>query len=229
MKKTPPPTNRARTTRRRAVTLIEMLIVISLLSVAFAAMAFLLNSVWRIQHSMNAHSLTLNTLLRLADQFRSDVHSAASASIRIGDQSASVNPPSHSDSSVSSEVETPANSSTAAQPDTADHSARQSFTLTLPDQNQIDYQVTAGSINRILHNGEKLLAHEDYVLPSDAVVKWEITSSDFNHQQTGWQASLLISYPRTNDPSQHPERRQLRIDAAAGLQSNDIRITENKP
>ncbi|HEY2827918.1 MAG TPA: hypothetical protein VGJ04_09985, partial [Pirellulales bacterium] len=87
----------------------------------------------------------------------------------------------------------------------------------------------AGTISRIVREGEQVVARESYALPADAVVKWEITSSDFNRRQSGWQASLLISYPRSNSLPEFSQRRELRIDASAGLQVPEIRLTQNKP
>jgi hypothetical protein len=169
-----------------------MVVVISLMSVAMAAMGMLLHGVWSVQHAMDQQRLSLDTLQRLAAQFRGDVHSAASAAIRTGN-------------------------------------APESFTLTLPDRKQIDYQLVDGALNRTVRDGEKVLARESYTLPIDAIVKWEIRSSDVNRQQAPWQASLLVSYPLSNRLPEFSERRELRIDAVAGLQMHDIRLTENKP
>jgi hypothetical protein len=179
---------------------------------------------------MEEHRLTLDTLDRLATQFRADVHSALSAAIRIGDQSAGINVPAQSNDT---EHPAAANSSDAADSSaslqTENDSSRQLFTLTLPNGKEVDYQVSGGSVNRTLREGEHPLATESYMLPTQAVVKWEITSSDFNRGQSGWQASLLISYPRSNLSPELSDRRQLRVDAAAGLQISEIRLSENKP
>lgn len=216
-------------TNRRAVSLIEMLVVITLVSGAMAAMGMLLHGVWRVQHAMDEHRITLDTLQRLSTQFRTDVHLASSAAIRIGEQSAGVNSASQSDETAEPASRNPdevADSSTSSPPNSS--SPRQSFTLTLPDHKQIDYQVSGGSVKRTLRDGDNIVAREDYLLPSDAVVKWEITSSDFNRQQSGWQASLLISYPRTNRLQEFSGRRELRVDATAGLQKSEFRLIENK-
>ena len=98
----------------------------------------------------------------------------------------------------------------------------------MPDGKQIDYQVSGGSVSRIVRDGEKIIARENYRLPAEATVKWEITSSDFNRRQSAWQASLLVSYPRSNRLTELSERRNLRIDATAGLQTGDIQLTQAK-
>jgi type II secretory pathway component PulJ len=188
--------NRRSRTDRRAVTLVEMVVVITMLSVAMAAMGMLLHGVWRVQQAMDERCLTLDALQRLATQFRSDVHSAASAAIRTGNDASDV---------------------------------KDVFTLTLPGGKQIDYQVAAGSVGRTLREGEKTLARESYVLPVAAVVKWEISTSDLNRQQSGWQASLLVSYPRSSRLPEFSDRRELRIDAVAGSQMSEIRLSENQP
>ncbi len=210
--------------RRRAVSLVEMVVVITLLSVVFSAMGVLLHGAWRIQHAMDEHHLTLNTLQRLSAQFRTDVHSASSAAIQIGNQSAGVNALPAADSTNEPLPDETADSSASP----GNSATRQSFTLTLPDHKQIDYQVSGGAVRRTLRDGDNVVAREDYVLPRDAVVKWEITSSDFNRQQTTWQASLLISYPRLNQLQEFSDRRELRIDAASGLQQSDIPLAENQ-
>jgi prepilin-type N-terminal cleavage/methylation domain-containing protein len=213
--------------RRRAVSLIEMLVVISLLSVAMGAMGMLLNGVWRVQRAMDEHHTTLATLDRLAAQFRSDIHSALSAAIQIGDQSAGVNSVSLSPEPPSSETaSTDDNANGSTQP--PNPTARQSFTLILPNYKQIDYQVSGGSVKRTLRDGDSVIAREDYLLSADATVKWEITSSDFNRQQTTWQASLLISYPRLNQLQEFSDRRELRVDATSGLQKSEFDLTAVK-
>jgi hypothetical protein len=207
-----------------------MLVVITLLSVAMSAMGMLLHGVWRVQHAMDEHRVTLNTLQRLATQFRTDVHAASSAAIRIGEQSAGVNSAPQSDTATepaSKKGEDMADLPTSSP--ASINSQSQSFTLTLADYQQIDYQVSGGTVKRTLRDGDKIMAREDYPLPTGAVVKWEITSSDFNRGQSGWQASLLVSYPRANHLQEFSERRELRVDATAGLQKAGIRLSENKP
>lgn len=212
--------NRYGSLARRGVTLIEMMVVIAMLSVAFAAMGGLLHGVWRVQHAMDDHRLRLDTLERLAAQFRSDVHRAASAAIRIGGaNSASIS----GESSEANET-----GPIGAQSPSGEQSATQAFTLTMPDGKQIDYQVSGGSVSRIVRDGEKVTARENYRLPAEATVKWEITSSDFNRRQSAWQASLLVSYPRSNRLTELSEKRNLRIDATAGLQTGEIRLTQAK-
>ncbi len=212
---------------RRAVTLIEMLVVISLLSVAMGAMGMLLNGVWHVQRAMDEHHTTLATLERLAAQFRSDVHSALSAAIQIGDQSAGVNSASLSPEPPPSPAASSDETANSSAP-TSNSAARQSFTLILPAHKQIDYQVSGGSVKRTLRDGDSVVSREGYLLPADAAVKWEITSSDFNRQQTTWQASLLISYPRLNQLQEFSDRRELRIDATSGLQKSEFDLTAIK-
>ncbi|HEY2827731.1 MAG TPA: prepilin-type N-terminal cleavage/methylation domain-containing protein [Pirellulales bacterium] len=217
---------------RRATSLIEMLIVITLMTVVMAIMGMLLNGAWRVQRAIEQHRLTLDTLQRLSTQFRTDVHSAASAAIRIGALSGDVAPESlSSDASIAVTEEASVSSETnnPAAPQLGDQSSRQTFTLLFPDHKQIDYQVAVGTVIRIVRDGEQVVARESYALPTDAVVKWEITSSDFNRRQSGWQASLLISYPRSTQMPEFAARREVRVDATSGLQTRDIHLHQNQP
>lgn len=163
----------------------------------------------------------------LAAQFRSDVHSALSAAIQIGDQSAGVNSASLSPEPPPSPAASSDETANSSAP-TSNSAARQSFTLILPAHKQIDYQVSGGSVKRTLRDGDSVVSREGYLLPADAAVKWEITSSDFNRQQTTWQASLLISYPRLNQLQEFSDRRELRIDATSGLQKSEFDLTAIK-
>jgi hypothetical protein len=65
----------------RAHTLVEMIVVISVWSVLLGGVAVLLSSLWRIEHASRDHTATLNSISRLADQFRSDAHAAKTATL----------------------------------------------------------------------------------------------------------------------------------------------------
>jgi type II secretory pathway pseudopilin PulG len=205
----------ARSGNRVAVSLIELLVVISLLSVAMAAMGALLHGVWRVQSAMDDHQLSMSAFQRLAAQFRSDVHCATTASVGQAPASdSSTNPPA---TTVSSESDASLRKTPAA---------LQSFTLMLPDAKQVEYQMASDrdAINRTVRNGGEVVAREEYVLPAGATVQWKIVSSDPARQQSPWEASLQVSYPLSNHLPEVSERRELRIDAVAGVQNSEIRI-----
>lgn len=61
---------------RRGYTLLEMLFVISLSSVLIGGVAVLLAELWRAQDSIDDQNTALNSVVRMAQQFRTDVHQA---------------------------------------------------------------------------------------------------------------------------------------------------------
>ncbi len=61
---------------RRAVTLIEMMAVIALSSIVMGLVGVTLHSAWQIERAMDNHRLVLDSIGRLAQQFRDDVHAA---------------------------------------------------------------------------------------------------------------------------------------------------------
>jgi type II secretory pathway component PulJ len=67
--------------QRRGHTLVEMIVVISVWSVLLGGVAVLMSSLWRIEHASRDHTAMLNSISRLADQFRADAHSARTATL----------------------------------------------------------------------------------------------------------------------------------------------------
>jgi hypothetical protein len=67
---------------RRAYTLVELLLVVSLATVVLSTLGVLLHGAWRVERTMTNHRQFVDTLDRLAQQFRTDIHQATS--VRIG-------------------------------------------------------------------------------------------------------------------------------------------------
>jgi prepilin-type N-terminal cleavage/methylation domain-containing protein len=64
--------------RQHGYTLVELLMVVSLTSIALATVGVMLHGVFRTQRSMIDHTQFIEHLSRLAEQFRTDVHRAPS-------------------------------------------------------------------------------------------------------------------------------------------------------
>lgn len=64
-------------TTRRAFTIIELMLVITLASMVLGSVAVLMQGVWRANRGMGQHSDVVRSIQRLATQFRSDIHSAS--------------------------------------------------------------------------------------------------------------------------------------------------------
>jgi prepilin-type N-terminal cleavage/methylation domain-containing protein len=69
------------TTIRRGFTLIELMAVITLVSLALSAVAVLLNGVFQANRSAENHRALTRSIQRLATQFREDIHSASSVDL----------------------------------------------------------------------------------------------------------------------------------------------------
>ena len=64
--------------QRRGYTLVEVLLAVTLSSIALATVGVMLHGVFRVQRSMSDHAQFIDHLSRLAEQFRNDVHQAKS-------------------------------------------------------------------------------------------------------------------------------------------------------
>jgi prepilin-type N-terminal cleavage/methylation domain-containing protein len=64
--------------RQQGYTLIELLMVVSLTSIALATVGVMLHGVFRAQRSMSDHTQFIEHFSRLAEQFRNDVHRSPS-------------------------------------------------------------------------------------------------------------------------------------------------------
>ncbi len=69
---------------RRGFTLIELLVASSLVSVVLGISSVFIAGLWRVENSLGQQDLSLTSLRRLMQQFRSDVHQASSVEFSGG-------------------------------------------------------------------------------------------------------------------------------------------------
>src|SRR5262245_9002199 len=82
----------ARQRRRAGFTLVEMMIVISLSSIVLATIGIVFQGLRSAQRAIGDHQTAIDSIARLAQQFRADVHSAEAAEIAAADLEAAASP-----------------------------------------------------------------------------------------------------------------------------------------
>jgi prepilin-type N-terminal cleavage/methylation domain-containing protein len=197
--------------RRRAFTLVEMLVAISMSSVVLGVVGVLLHGAWQMQQSSSDHRTLLDGMNRLAQQFRDDVHAATSVTVVTPDAASA----SSGASTASSADEQAANAQPISQ-----------FLAELAGGQRIEYLVDKSAINRIVRSGDSVSQRETYVLAPGATIGWQVASLPEGSEANSRLASLLVDYPlasKTPAPSVH---RQLRVDALIGLCPASLALQE---
>jgi prepilin-type N-terminal cleavage/methylation domain-containing protein len=125
-------------------TLVEMLLVISLSSIVLCTVGVIFHGLRSAQRALGEHQTAIDNIARLAEQFRADVHAAASAEI------------------------TPAAESGDSE------SPHDMLKLSQPRETNIEYAVDDNCVNRVVKSGDQITQRESYALPERCQVRWQL-------------------------------------------------------
>ncbi|HTQ39138.1 MAG TPA: prepilin-type N-terminal cleavage/methylation domain-containing protein [Pirellulales bacterium] len=196
---------------RRAFTLVEMLVVTTMVSVVLSIVGVLLHGAWSVEQSDSDHRVLLDSMNRLAQQFRDDVHAAASVQIITPDAaSASSKAPATCSNNMNS-----ANAQPISQ-----------FLAELAGGRRIEYVVDKSAINRTVRSGDAVNQRETYALPPNATIGWQVASLPAGSEANSRLASLLVDYPLALKNPADSAHRQLRVDALIGSSPASIALEE---
>ena len=98
--------------------------------------------------------MAMDSISRLAEQFRADVHAAKTAEIAKADGDAL--PASFESTEKKSEPE------------------RQMLTLMQPDQKEVQYRFDGNRITRLVRSGDQITQRETFALPEHCQVQWQL-------------------------------------------------------
>lgn len=132
------------TRRKGGFTLVEMLLVISLSSIVVCTVGVVFNGLRSAQRALGEHQTAIDNIARLAEQFRTDVHSAASAEIKPAAESG--------------DNESPHNM----------------LKLSQPNEKDIEYAADGSCVTRVVRSGDQVIQRESYALPERSQVRWEL-------------------------------------------------------
>jgi prepilin-type N-terminal cleavage/methylation domain-containing protein len=185
--------------RAAGFTLVEMLMVISLLSIVLCTVGVIFHGLRSAQRAIGDHQTAIDGITRLAEQFREDVHSAASAEILAGGADAAA---------------------ATAEPVEEKGSPRDMLKLSQPNESEIDYQFDGGRVTRVVRSGDQITQRESYGLPERCQVQWLLDDLP-NTGSTTKRATAHLSYPLGDQELEFSAQRQLRIDAIVNLRGRE--------
>jgi len=133
------------TGRKAGFTLVEMLLVISLSSIVLCTVGVIFFGLHSAQRALGEHQTSIDNIARLAEQFRDDVHSAASAQITPAAESAANN-----------------------------ESPHDILKLSQADNKTIDYEFEGNDVTRVVRTGDQVMGRESYALPERSQVQWQL-------------------------------------------------------
>jgi prepilin-type N-terminal cleavage/methylation domain-containing protein len=125
-------------------TLVEVMLVISLSSIVLCTVGVVFHGLRSAQRALGEHQTAIDNIVRLAEQFRADVHSAASAQITPVAESG--------DGESSHDV----------------------LKLSQPNEKDIEYAADANRVTRVVRSGDQITQRESYALPERSQVRWEL-------------------------------------------------------
>src|SRR5262249_26975667 len=121
--------------RTAGFTLVEMLLVISLSSIVLCTIGVIFHGLRSAQRALGEHQTAIDNIARLAEQFRADVHAAASAEI--------------TPVAESSDNESP----------------HDMLKLSQAGEKDIEYAADGNCVNRVAKSGDQITQRESYALP----------------------------------------------------------------
>ena len=130
--------------RKAAFTLVEMLIVVSLSSIVLCTVGVIFHGLRSAQRALGEHQTAIDNIARLAEQFRADVHSAASAE------------------------------TTPAAESGDNESPNDMLKLAQPGEKVIEYAADGNCVTRIVRAGDQTTQRESYALPERCQVQWQL-------------------------------------------------------
>jgi prepilin-type N-terminal cleavage/methylation domain-containing protein len=173
---------------RRAFTLVEMITAMTVGTVLMGIAVSLLVVLLGAEQSGRAHVARSESLRRLADQFRRDVHAAVGETAAKG--AVPVSPTRKPGQSPEDWTED-----------------RPECRLSLPDNRSVQYTIGADSISREERTDSKVVRRETYLLPKDSTAAVAV-----DRTTTPWTLSLTIV---PSDASMR-QGHEIRIDALLG-------------
>jgi hypothetical protein len=121
-----------------------MLIVISLSSIVLCTVGVIFHGLRSAQRAIGERQTSIDNIVRLAEQFRADVHSATSAEI------------------------------TAAVDAGDNELPHDMLKLALPSEKDIEYAADGNCVNRVVKSGNQITQRESYALPEQCQVQWQL-------------------------------------------------------
>jgi prepilin-type N-terminal cleavage/methylation domain-containing protein len=125
-------------------TLVEVMLVISLSSIVLCTVGVVFHGLRSAQRALGEHQTAIDNIARLAEQFRTDVHSAAS-------------------------VET-----TPAAESGDNESPNDMLKLAQPGEKVIEYAADGNCVTRVVRSGDQITQRESYALPERSQVRWQL-------------------------------------------------------
>jgi prepilin-type N-terminal cleavage/methylation domain-containing protein len=125
-------------------TLVEVMLVISLSSIVLCTVGVIFHGLRSAQRALREHQTAIDNIARLAEQFRADVHAAASAKI--------------TPAAKSGDSESP--------PDM--------LKLSQTREKDIEYAADGNCVTRMARLGDQITQRESYALPAQCQVQWRL-------------------------------------------------------